>query len=124
MDPESLRALGRRFWYAWGAATLASLAAVVGAAVVIAPEDAWVVVLTGALAVVFVAIAAVSLTQGDGLDAAGMVVAAVGWAVWSVGAATGLLDQTLWTGWTLIAVGGAVSLWADHGHRVRGAVGG
>jgi len=123
MDPDSLRALGRRFWYAWGAATLVSLAGVVAATLVVAPGDPVLVALTGLLAVVFVAIGAVSLTQGDRLDAAGTVVTAVGWAVWSVGAVVGLPDPTFWTGWSLIAVGGAVGLWANHSRRVRAAVG-
>ncbi|WP_436930215.1 hypothetical protein [Halosimplex halobium] len=123
MDPDSLRALGRRFWYAWGTVTLASIAAVLATTVVVAPADPWLVALTGVLAVVFVALATVSQTQGDRLDAAGTVVAAVGWAVWSVGAAVGFPGRTFWTGWTLIAVGAAVGLWADHGHRVRAAVG-
>jgi hypothetical protein len=124
MNPESLRALGRRFWYAWATVTLVGLAAAVVAAAVLAPEDAVLVALSGALAVVFAAFGAVSLGQGDRLNAAGTLVAALGWTLWSGAAAVGFPHPTFWTGWTLITVGGAVGLWATHGHRVRAAVSG
>ena len=124
MDPESLAALGRRFWYAWATAMAVGAVVVVGAAAVVAPDDAWLVALCGVLCVGAVGFGVVSLAQDDRLDALGTWVAASGWGVWAVGAAGAFSDSSFWGGWWLLVGGAALGLWADHGHRIRAAVGG
>lgn len=124
MEPESLRALGRRFWYAWVAAMGLGAATVVVGTAVVAPSDGWLVATFELLALVFVGFGAVSAAQREFLDAAGMAVAGVGTAVVAVSAATGYPGATMWTGFGLGALGGAIGLWADLGDRVRAAVGG
>ncbi|QPV61342.1 hypothetical protein I7X12_11230 [Halosimplex litoreum] len=124
MDPESLRALGGRFWYAWAAAMVASAATVVAGTAVVAPPDAWLVATSELLALVFVGFGVVSAPQGERLDAAGMAVAGVGTALVAVSAATGYPGGVVWTGFGLGALGSAIGIRADHGDRVRAAVGG
>ncbi|PSP33644.1 hypothetical protein BRC64_03185 [Halobacteriales archaeon QH_10_67_22] len=122
-DPDALRGLGRRFWTAWAGTAGATLVAVVLGAAVLAPRDGWLVALLGVLGVVTAAVAVVSLALGEYLNAAGLTVAAAGWAVLAGAAATGFPGVSLWTGYAVCLAGSAVALWAEHGERVRGAVG-
>ncbi|MFC7141335.1 hypothetical protein ACFQMA_16040 [Halosimplex aquaticum] len=122
MDPEALRALGRRFWYAWAAALLASLGAVAAALAIIGPDDAWLVGMYALLSVLFVGFAVVSLVLDERLNAAGQVIAAAGLAVVAVGVTRDYSDPLFWGGMGLAVVGSTLGVVADHGERLWSAL--
>ncbi|WP_415379068.1 hypothetical protein [Halosimplex sp. TS25] len=124
MDPEAIRALGRRFWYAWTVALLASLGAVAAALAIIGPDDAWLVAVYALLSVLFVGFGVVSLVLGERLNAVGQVIAATGLAVVAVGVARDYSDVLFWGGMALAVVGSTIGVWVDHGERLRSALSG
>lgn len=124
MDPEELTELGRRFWYAWAAFLVAGPGLLFLGTWYLRPgPDPWLVAIQGTLALLFVAFGAVALALGDRVDAAGQALAAIGFTVLAVSTARGLTWRSLYLGFALAAVGGAIGLWRDLGDRVRGFVG-
>lgn len=124
MDPESLQSLGRRFWQAWLAGVVSAATAIFVGVVLVSPENALVVAIYGILSVLFAGFTVVSLKQGDGLDAAGSAVSMAGMVILSFSAVAGFPGASLWVGFGVAGFGGTVGLLADHGDRIRGAVGG
>ncbi|WP_459193014.1 hypothetical protein [Halosimplex sp. J119] len=123
MDPEAIRALGRRFWYAWLTGMVASVGAVAAGIGIVGPDDAWLVAVYALLSVLFVGFGVVSLALDERLNAVGQVIAAAGLAVVAVGVASGYSDALFWGGMGLAVVGSTIGMWVDHGERLRSALG-
>lgn len=124
VDPAELSELGRRFWYGWGIGTGITAAAVVASVWLIRPTNAWLVGVNGLLAVAFVAFSATDLALGNRLTAAGNLVTASGLLLVCWTAATGFSGNLLYGAFAIVAGGSVVALYADHGHRLRGALAG
>lgn len=123
MDPEELKSLGRRFWYGWAAFLVGGSALVFLGTWALQPgSDPWLVAIQGVIALLFVAFCVVALALGDRVDAAGQAIAATGFAILAVSTARGLTWRSLYVGFALAAVGGAIGLWSDLGDQVRGFV--
>lgn len=122
MGPESLRSLGQRFWRVWLTGVAVATAAVIVGVVVVRPPNPLLVGCYGFFAVMFTGFGAISLTQGDRLDAAGTVTATVGWVVAGGSAAMGFPGVSLWVGVGLAGLGGTIGLVADNRHRIREAI--
>ncbi|WP_436925857.1 hypothetical protein [Halosimplex amylolyticum] len=123
MNPEALRTLDRRFWYAWATGVLASLGAVAAGLAIVGPDNGWLVAVYALLSVLFAGFGVVSLVLEERLDAAGQAIAAVGLTVVAVGVARDYSDAFFWGGLGLALVGSTIGLWVDHGQRVRSALG-
>lgn len=124
-DPETLQTLDRRYWYGLAAGLAILTVALVAAVVRYDPAEPWLVVLVGLVAIVTLGVATTSLALGDRLDAAGLILATVGW-VTMAAVVTDLspAPDSIYAAIVLFLVGGSLSLWADYGDRVRAAVGG
>lgn len=124
-DPETLQRLDRRVWYGLSAEMVVGFAVLVAVVLVARPDSTPLVVLNGSLAVVTLTVGTLSLVLGDRVEAAGMGIAAVGWVAMGLTVAHVLpAEQFLYPTLALLVLGGTISLWADHGHRVRAIVGG
>jgi hypothetical protein len=131
MDVKAIQGLERPFWYRLGGGLLGGSVVAVAAALLFAPSRPFLPAVMGVLAVVFLGFAATALAVGDRLEAAGQVVAALGWVVLGVGAAIdwtafgladalGVVDPIFWAGLALVFLGGVVGMWADHGPGASG----
>jgi hypothetical protein len=131
MDAEAIESLDTRFYYGFGATVLVGVLAVVGLAWLLAPGEVVFFSLVGLPVVLFLAAAAVAIATGQRTEAAGHLVATVGWTLvlgsvagWSPAflAGSGVGDPVFLAGFALTALGGVVTLVADHGGRLRAAV--
>jgi hypothetical protein len=131
MDAEAIEALDTRFYYGFAAAVLVGALAVVGLAWVLAPGEVAFFSLVGLPVVLFLGAAAVAVATDQRTEAAGHLLATVGWllvlgsvAGWTpaVLSGSGVADPLFLAGFALTALGGVVTLGADHGDRLRALV--
>jgi len=130
MDADAIESLDTRFYYGFAAAVLVGALAVVALTWVFAPGEVAFFTLVGLPVVLFLGAAAVAVATGQRAEAAGHLVATVGWCLvlgsvagWTPAALPGgVADPLFLAGFGLTALGGAVTLLADHGERLRAVV--
>jgi hypothetical protein len=131
MYDEAIEALDVRYYYAFAASIVLGALAVVGLAWVLAPGEVAFFTLVGLPVVLFLGAAAVAVATGQRTEAAGHLVATVGWflVLGSVAGLTptvladaGVADPLFLAGFVLTALGGVVTLGAGHGDYLRALV--
>lgn len=134
MDANAIESLGSRFYYGFAATVGLGVLVVVGLAWLLAPGDVAFYSLVGLPVVLFLAGTAVAVATGQRTEAAGHLVATVGWLLVLASVSTdwtpaplsgvGVANPVFLVGFGLTALGGVVALVADHGDAIQGAVSG
>lgn len=120
---EEFRSLGPGYWYRWMAALALGIAGLVVVTLLVRPPNAWLVGLLGTNTLIFLAFGVTSLRLGHQLEAAGYAISVGGWVIWLIAVVEGTIDAWLWQGVAVLALGAIVTIYAEHRHRIRRAIG-
>lgn len=131
MDVEAIEALGTRFQYAFVAAVVAGLLAVVSLAWLLAPGDVMFYALVGTPVVIYLGAMLIAVATRQHVEAVGHLVTTGGWVLVLLSTGTwmpavladfGVVDLPALAGFAVVFLGGITALAADHRGRLRAVV--